>query len=121
MLVIVLSSFFLGAKFSGGNSSATEPEPIKYDMIGYYMQEDRDYATEASQIQSMYKTGMSTSKIKHLLIYIDGMAKEYDVNYNLIKAVITTKLKEATTNSPLPANSEKLLFLDFEFIYILFI
>ena len=34
---------------------------------------------------------MSTSKIKHLLIYIDGMAKEYDVNYNLIKAVITTE------------------------------
>ena len=34
---------------------------------------------------------MSTSKIKHLLIYIDGIAEEYDVNYNLIKAVITTE------------------------------
>ena len=91
ILIIVISSFYIGTKFSGGNSSAVEPEPTKYDMIGYYMQEDRDYATEASQIQSMYKNGMSTSKIKHLLIYIDGMAKEYDVNYNLIKAVITTE------------------------------
>ena len=89
--IIVLSSFYIGTKFSGGNSSAVEPEPVKYNMIGYYMEEERDYATEASQIQSTYKTGISTSKIKHLLIYINGMAKEYDVNYNLIKAVISTE------------------------------
>ena len=89
--IIVLSSFYIGTKFSGGNSSAVEPEPVKYNMIGYYMEGERDYATEASQIQSTYKTGISTSKIKHLLIYIDGIAEEYDVNYNLIKAVISTE------------------------------
>ena len=90
--IIVLSSFYIGTKFSGGNSSAVQtPEQVKYDMIGYYMEEDRDYASEASDIQSMYKTNMSTSKIKHLLIYIDGIAEEYDVNYNLIKAVIQTE------------------------------
>tara|TARA_Y100000593_G_scaffold87310_1_gene167562 strand:+ start:66 stop:641 length:576 start_codon:yes stop_codon:yes gene_type:complete len=86
-----MSSFYIGTKFSGGNSSAVEPEPVKYNMIGYYMEGERDYATEASQIQSTYKTGISTSKIKHLLIYIDGIAEEYDVNYNLIKAVISTE------------------------------
>ena len=55
------------------------------------MEEDRNYSEEAKEIQSIYKTGVSTSKIKHLLIYINGMAKEYDVNYNLIKAVISTE------------------------------
>ena len=90
--LIIISSFYIGTKFSGGNSSTVKStEPIKYDMIGYYLDEDRDYSQEAKEIQSIYKTNMSTSKIKHLLIYIDGIAEEYDVNYNLIKAVITTE------------------------------
>tara|TARA_Y100000592_G_C5396754_1_gene281045 strand:- start:253 stop:873 length:621 start_codon:yes stop_codon:yes gene_type:complete len=90
--IVVLSSFYVGTKFSGGNSSAEQtPEPVKYDMIGYYLAEDRDFSEEAKEIQSTYKTNMSTSKIKHLLIYIDGIAEEYDVNYNLIKAVISTE------------------------------
>ena len=90
--LIIISSFYIGTKFSGGNSStAQSTEPIKYNMIGYYLDEDRDYSQEAKEIQSIYKTNMSTSKIKHLLIYIDGIAEEYDVNYNLIKAVITTE------------------------------
>ena len=88
---IVLSSFYVGTIFSGGSESTTEPEEITYDMIGYYLEEERDYASEAKDIQSIYKTNMSTSKIKHLLIYMDGIAEEYDVNYNLIKAVITTE------------------------------
>ena len=90
--IVVLSSFYVGTKFSGGNSSVEQtPEPVKYDMIGYYLAEDRDFSAEAKEIQSTYKTNMSTSKIKHLLIYIDGIAEEYDVNYNLIKAVISTE------------------------------
>ena len=90
--LIIISSFYIGTKFSGGNSSTVQStEPIKYNMIGYYLDEDRDYSQEAKEIQSIYKTNMSTSKIKHLLIYIDGLAEEYDVNYNLIKAVITTE------------------------------
>ena len=90
--VIIMSSFYIGTKFSGGNSSAVEStESVKYNMVGYYLEEDRDYLQEAKEIQSIYKTNMSTSKIKHLLIYIDGIAEEYDVNYNLGKAVITTE------------------------------
>jgi len=90
--LIIMSSFYIGTKFSGGNSSTVQtPEPIKYNMIGCYLDEDRNYSQEAKEIQSIYKTNMSTSKIKHLLIYIDGLAEEYDVNYNLIKAVITTE------------------------------
>ena len=90
--LIIISSFYIGTKFSGGNSSTVQSTaPIKYNMIGYYLAEDRDYSQEAKEIQSIYKTNMSTSKIKHLLIYIDGLAEEYDVNYNLIKAVITTE------------------------------
>ena len=90
--LIIMSSFYIGTKFSGGNSSTVQtPEPIKYNMIGCYLDEDRNYSQEAKEIQSIYKTNMSTSKIKHLLIYIDCLAEEYDVNYNLIKAVITTE------------------------------
>ena len=90
--LIIMSSFYIGTKFSGGNSSTVQtPEPIKYNMIGCYLDEDKNYSQEAKEIQSTYKTNMSTSKIKHLLIYMDGLAEEYDVNYNLIKAVITTE------------------------------
>jgi len=94
---IGLTSFIIGISFYSGtmyNSEPTdelEPTKLKYDMIGYYLEEDRDYLSEAREIQSVYRTNMSTSKIKHLLIYMDGMAKEYDVNYNLIKAVIQTE------------------------------
>ena len=94
---IGLTSFIIGISFYSGTVYNSEPsvepesEQIKYDMIGYYLEENRDFAQEAREIQSQYRTNMSTSKIKHLLIYIDGMAKEYDVNYNLIKAVIQTE------------------------------
>tara|TARA_B100000424_G_scaffold265713_1_gene255750 strand:+ start:35 stop:655 length:621 start_codon:yes stop_codon:yes gene_type:complete len=95
--VIGLTSFIIGISFYSGTvynsdpSVESETEQIKYDMIGYYLEENRDFAQEAREIQSQYRTNMSTSKIKHLLIYMDGMAKEYDVNYNLIKAVIQTE------------------------------
>ena len=94
---IGLTSFIIGISFYSGTVYNSEPsvesesEQINYDMIGYYLEEDRDYLSEAREIQSVYRTNMSTSKIKHLLIYIDGMAKEYDVNYNLVKAVIQTE------------------------------
>ncbi len=94
---IGLTSFIIGISFYSGTVYNSEPsvesesEQIKYDMIGYYLEEDRDFAQEAREIQSQYRTNMSTSKIKHLLIYMNGMAKEYDVNYNLIKAVIQTE------------------------------
>ena len=69
--IVITSSFYMGTKWTGGNSSSIQStEPIKYNMIGYYLDEDRDYSQEAKEIQSIYKTNMSTSKIKHLLIYI---------------------------------------------------
>ena len=41
--LIIMSSFYIGTKFSGGNSSTVQtPEPIKYNMIGYYLDEDRN-------------------------------------------------------------------------------
>ena len=88
---IIGISFYSGTVYNSDPSVESETEQIKYDMIGYYLEENRDFAQEAREIQSQYRTNMSTSKIKHLLIYIDGMAKEYDVNYNLIKAVIQTE------------------------------
>ena len=93
ILVISLISFFLGTAYNNQEQTIVteETEKIEYEMIGYYINEDKDYHSEASEINSKHNTRMSTSKIKHLLIYVDGVAKEYDVNYNLIKAVIATE------------------------------
>ena len=56
-----------------------------------YTETDRDFKSEALYIKQTYKSNMSTSKIKHLLIYIDGMCKHYNLNYNLVKSVISTE------------------------------
>tara|TARA_Y100000593_G_scaffold204_1_gene436 strand:- start:1518 stop:2090 length:573 start_codon:yes stop_codon:yes gene_type:complete len=76
-----------------GEKDEITSSPESYNMIGYYIDQDQDqdqyYITEAKQIRSTYRTGMSLSKIKHLLIYINGLCKEYDVNYNLVKSVIS--------------------------------
>ena len=50
-----------------------------------------DYHSEAIYIKQTFKSNMSTSKIKHLLIYIHGMCEHYDLNYNLVKSVISTE------------------------------
>jgi len=56
-----------------------------------YTETDRDFKSEALYIKQTYKSNMSASKIKHLLIYIDGMCKHYNLNYNLVKSVISTE------------------------------
>lgn len=91
LTVVVTTSFYVGTMFSSQIDPLEQTESMNYEMIGYYISDIRNYEQEAKNIQSIYKTNMSTSKIKHLLIYMDGIAKEYDVNYNLIKAVITTE------------------------------
>ena len=47
----------------------------------------RNYVKEASEIKST----LNKSKLKHLLIYINALCTEYNVDYDLVKAVITTE------------------------------
>tara|TARA_R100000008_G_C3551755_1_gene150831 strand:+ start:49 stop:621 length:573 start_codon:yes stop_codon:yes gene_type:complete len=53
--------------------------PIEYER--------HNYAQQASEIKST----LNQSKLKHLLIYIDGLCKEYNVSYDIVKAVIATE------------------------------
>ncbi len=46
-----------------------------------------DFKYEAYQIKST----LNKSKLKHLLIYTYALCEEYDVDYNLVKAVISTE------------------------------
>ena len=86
--------FMFGRLTTGVNQDATEENSeisTSYIIEGDYIQSDIDYQSEAVYIKSTYKPNMSTSKIKHLLIYINGLCEHYNLNYNLVKSVISTE------------------------------
>ena len=62
-----------------------------YVIEGNYINNNIDFESEAIYIKKTANSNMSTSKIKHLLIYIDGLCQHYDLNYNLVKSVISTE------------------------------
>tara|TARA_R100001377_G_C3189091_1_gene109820 strand:- start:705 stop:1277 length:573 start_codon:yes stop_codon:yes gene_type:complete len=66
-------------------------EAINYTIDAQYVDEMIDFTAEATYIKKTFKSSMSLSKIKHLLIYIDGLCQHYDLNYNLVKSVISTE------------------------------
>tara|TARA_Y100000004_G_scaffold149212_1_gene171048 strand:- start:702 stop:1277 length:576 start_codon:yes stop_codon:yes gene_type:complete len=83
-----------GRLTTGVNQDTTEENSeisTSYIIEGDYIQSDIDYQSEAVYIKSTYKPNMSTSKIKHLLIYINGLCEHYNLNYNLVKSVISTE------------------------------
>ena len=47
-----------------------------------------DFHEEALQIQEEYKPGFAVRKMKHLLIYCYGLCQEYEVDYEIVKAVL---------------------------------
>jgi len=47
-----------------------------------------DFHNEAVIIQKIYKPGFAVRKIKHILIYTYGLSQEYDVDYEIVKAMI---------------------------------
>ena len=94
LLSICFLMFMLGRFTTSSNqeivNSSTE-ESISYTIEGGYEEYDINHESDAVYIKQTFKPNMSTSKIKHLLIYIDGLCKHYDVNYNLVKSVISTE------------------------------
>ena len=46
-----------------------------------------NFQLEAHQI----KSSLNKSKLKHLLIYVHALCSEYDVKYDLVKAIISTE------------------------------
>ena len=94
LLSICFLMFMLGRFTTGSNQDVTtnsDTEPISYVIEGSYIESDINYESEAVYIKKTFKPSISISKIKHLLIYIDGLCKHYNVNYNLVKSVISTE------------------------------
>ena len=50
-----------------------------------------DFHEEALQIQEEYRPGFAVRKLKHLLIYCYGLCQEYELDYEIVKAVIATE------------------------------
>ena len=93
-IFLCMIMFYLGTlvnNLSQPVSSKGDSIVTSYIINGHYEHTEIDYDLEASNIKKKFKSNMSTSKIKHLLIYIHGMCKHYDVNYNLVKSVISTE------------------------------
>ena len=93
-ITIVCCLMFILGRLTTTQSTETAVEDVlstSYLIEGIYTETDKDFKSEALYIKQTYKSNMSTSKIKHLLIYIDGMCKHYNLNYNLVKSVISTE------------------------------
>ena len=90
--LIALTMFYLGRQsIPEINNSTPTLQAINHNIEHQYIEESIDYHAEAIYIKKTFKSNMSTSKIKHLLIYIHAMCKHYDLNYNLVKSVISTE------------------------------
>ena len=83
--------FILGRISTKEIVASNDEKLLNYVIESGYQNIDTDFGEEAKFIKKHFKSPMSTSKIKHILIYIDGMCKHYDLNYNLVKSVISTE------------------------------
>ena len=61
----------------------TETDTLKVEVV----KPMPNFQLEAHQI----KSSLNKSKLKHLLIYTHALCQEYDVDYNLVKAIISTE------------------------------
>ena len=61
----------------------SEPDTLKVEVVKAVP----NFQLEAHQI----KSSLNKSKLKHLLLYTHALCQEYDVDYNLVKAIISTE------------------------------
>ena len=85
--------FMLGRVSNNTRTSevADESREFSYVIESGYVPTEINFDEEASYIKNNFHSSMSKSKIKHILIYIDGMCEHYNLNYNLVKSVISTE------------------------------
>ena len=90
--LIAFTMFYIGRVTTPNIDNTHHITPtITHTIEHQYIDELIDYESEAIYIKQTFKSNMSTSKIKHLLIYIHAMCEHYDLNYNLVKSVISTE------------------------------
>jgi hypothetical protein len=63
---------------------------VRYGSTDYSTHE-RAYLVEARHIEKVFDSDMSVSKIRHVLIYIDGLCEYYNVDYNMVKNIISAE------------------------------
>ena len=92
-ICIGILMFMLGRVSNNNRTSevADESQEFSYVIESGYVPTEINFEQEANYIKNNFHSSMSKSKIKHILIYIDGMCKHYDLNYNLVKSVISTE------------------------------
>ena len=62
------------------------------DIYGFYTEVMPDFEKEARDIKRQYKPrGMSLSSVKHTLVMLHALCEEYNVSYDLAKAVISVE------------------------------
>ena len=90
--MLIGTLMFMLGRISNDDITATDQDKmVNYVIESGYQHTDIDFEKEAKYIKKHFKSPMSTSKIKHILIYINGMCEHYDLNYNLVKSVISTE------------------------------
>ena len=88
---VAILMFMLGRISNSDIVEVSEPETINYVIESGYVPTETNFEEESSYIKTNFNSSMSKSKIKHILIYIDGMCEHYNLNYNLVKSVISTE------------------------------
>lgn len=90
---VAILMFMLGRVSNNNRTSevANESQEFSYVIESGYIPTETNFEEEASYIKNNFHSSMSKSKIKHILIYIDGMCEHYNLNYNLVKSVISTE------------------------------
>ena len=62
------------------------------DIYGFYTEIVPNFENEAKDIKQQYKPrGMSLSSVKHTLVILHALCEEYNVSYDLAKAVIAVE------------------------------
>lgn len=74
-------------------SMSSEPQPLEPEIV-FIQKMDKSievFAKEADSIKIATGSSLSSSKITHLLVHIDGLCKAYDVPRELVLSVIQTE------------------------------
>jgi soluble lytic murein transglycosylase-like protein len=89
-------SFFAGALVTviavgAFRSQIMKPRTIQVSTPQVIVNEVSETQPNFSEEAELINSSLNQSKLRHLLVYIHGLSKYYEVDYELIKAVITTE------------------------------
>ncbi len=104
VLVVVLGAIIfmpevIGLTYYFGTKAMEETPAVEQevklediDIYGFYTDIVPDFDREARDIRKQYKPrGMSLSSVKHTLVMLHALCEEYNVSYDLAKAVIAVE------------------------------